>query len=130
MMVMIRFASLLAAVVISGCALVQPSGQRYVVFFQPSEYELDIPSRGVVTDAAARWRRHPEQHVVVSGYGDPYGSQKAVAEVNNARTHSVMAHLLVSGVPADRITQRDMGSVNFQMDSLESRRVEITVGRP
>ncbi len=120
--------SLLAAIVISGCALTHASGDRFVVFFEPSAYELDTPSKGIVTDAAARWRRHPDQTVVVAGFGDIYGTEKALADVNHARTQSVTSQLLLSGVPANRITQRDMGPTKFQIDSLESRRVEITVG--
>ena len=68
--------------------------------------------------------------VVVASYTDPYGSQKANADFTRLRAQMVVDGLVANGVLATRIQLREIGSVNFQIDAQESRRVEITVGQP
>ena len=68
--------------------------------------------------------------VVIVIYADPYGSQQANASVTRSRGQVVFDGLVADGVPPTRIERRETGSVKFQMDSQESRRVEIIVGNP
>jgi outer membrane protein OmpA-like peptidoglycan-associated protein len=68
--------------------------------------------------------------VIVASYTDPYGSQKANADFTRLRAQVVSDGLVANGVLASRIERREIGSVQFQSDSQESRRVEIIIGHP
>jgi hypothetical protein len=80
---------------------------------------------------AGGWaNKHPDMPVVVASYADPYGSQKANADFVRLRAQAVIDGLVTNGVAASRIQRREVGSVKFQSEPQESRRVEITVGNP
>jgi outer membrane protein OmpA-like peptidoglycan-associated protein len=115
---------------LGACALFAPSGQRYVVFFQESSAQMTDSSRAVLVAAADRAKRNPNMPVVIASYADPYGSKQANAEITRLRGQVVYDGLVANGVPATRIARRETGAVNFQIDPLESRRVEIIVGNP
>jgi outer membrane protein OmpA-like peptidoglycan-associated protein len=112
------------------CVLLEPSGQRYVVFFQESSAQMTDSGRAVLVAAADRAKRHPNAPVVIVIYADPYGSQPANAGITRLRGQVVYDGLVTNGVPPTHIARRETGSVNFQLDSQESRRVEIIVGNP
>ena len=88
------------------------------------------PAEGVVVGAANWARNHPDMPVIVASYTDPYGSQKANADFTRLRAQVVSDGLVANGVLASRIERREIGSVKFQSDSQESRRVEIIIGHP
>jgi len=114
----------------AGCAPTPPKGDRFVVYFDPSSAALMDPAKAVVK-AAADWAvAHPDMPVKVAVYADPYGSQKANDDFTRLRGQAVIDELVSKGVAAARITRIDVGSVGFEADSHESRRVEITVGTP
>ena len=52
------------------------------------------------------------------------------ADFVRLRAQAVVDGLVANGVEASRIQSREVGSVKFQSESQESRRVEITVGNP
>jgi outer membrane protein OmpA-like peptidoglycan-associated protein len=112
----------------AGC--MQPSGERFVVYFDPSSAALMDSSRAVVAAAADWANKHPDMPVKVAVYADPTGSPKANDEFTRLRGQAVIDALGRGGVAAGRIQQIDVGSVGFEADSHESRRVEITVGTP
>jgi cytochrome c oxidase subunit 2 len=115
---------------LTGCALTQPTGERFVVYFDPSSAAL-MDSAKTVLSAAADWaKKHPDLPVMVAVYADPYGSQKANDDFTRLRGQAVIDALVNNGVALARIQRRDVGPVGFQADSHESRRVEITVGTP
>ena len=115
---------------LAACAQPAPTGQRFVVYFDPSSAGL-MDSAKVVVAAAADWAtKHPDMPVVVAVYADPYGSKQANDDFTRLRAKVVIDALVGDGLPAARIQQRDVGSVNFQTDSHESRRAEITIGSP
>jgi cytochrome c oxidase subunit II len=114
---------------LSACTLFESSGQRYIVFFRGSSAQMDDAATGVLSGAADWAKRHPDMPVIVASYTDPYGSQKANADFTRLREQAVVDGLVANGVLATRIQRREIGSVNFQIDAQESRRVEITVGR-
>jgi cytochrome c oxidase subunit II len=114
---------------LGACALFEPSGQRYIVFFRGSSAQMDDAATGVLSGAADWAKRHPDMPVVVASYTDPYGTQKVNADFTRLREQAVVDGLVANGVLATRIQRREIGSVNFQIDAQESRRVEITVGR-
>jgi outer membrane protein OmpA-like peptidoglycan-associated protein len=68
--------------------------------------------------------------VTVASYADPYGSEKANIDFTHLRAQVVIDGLVANGVLASRIQRREIGSVKFQSDPQESRRVEIIVGNP
>ena len=115
---------------IAACTLFEPSGRRYVVYFEPSSARLMDPAKAIVVGAADWAKRHPDMPVVVAAFADPYGSEKANADFTRLRAQAVIDVLVNNGVAATRIQRLDIGSVKFAVDSHESRRVEITVGSP
>jgi len=118
------------AVLLCLAACMQPSGQRFVIYFDPSSAQVDDPAKAVLA-AAAEWaNKHPDMPVKVAAYADTYGSEKANADFTRLRAKAVIDSLVSNGVPAARIQALDIGSVSFQADSHESRRAEITVGAP
>jgi outer membrane protein OmpA-like peptidoglycan-associated protein len=113
-----------------GCALFESSGQRYVVFFRGSSVQMGGAAEGVLVGAANWAKKHPDMPVAVASYADPYGSEKANADFTRLRAQGVIDGLVANGVMASRIQRREIGSVTFQSDPQESRRVEIIVGNP
>jgi outer membrane protein OmpA-like peptidoglycan-associated protein len=115
---------------LGACALFEPSGQRYVVFFRGSSAQMEDAAEAVLV-AAANWaKKHPDMPVTVASYADPYGSEKVNTDFTRLRTRVVVDGLVANGVIASHIQRREMGPVKFQSDPQESRRVEITVGNP
>ena len=125
-----RLLSVCLLLSLGACALFEPSGQRYVVFFRGSSAQMDASAEEVLVGAANWAKKHPDMPVIVASYADPYGSQQANADITRLRTQAVVEGLVDNGVLASRIARREIGSVNFQISAQESRRVEITVGRP
>jgi outer membrane protein OmpA-like peptidoglycan-associated protein len=115
---------------LGACALFEPSGQRYIVFFRGSSAQMDDAAEGVLVSAANWAKKHPDMAVTVASYADPYGSEKVNTDFTRLRTQMVVDGLVANGVIASRIQRREMGPVKFQSDPQESRRVEITVGNP
>ena len=114
---------------LSACALFEPSGQRYVVFFRESSAQMDDAAEAVLVAAASWAKKHPDMPVLVASYADPYGSEKANADFTRLRAQVVVDGLVANGVIASRIQLREVGSVKFQDDPQESRRVEVIVGK-
>ena len=51
---------------IAACALVEPSGRRFVVYFEPSSWQVMEPAKEVVAAAAEWTKRHPDMPVIVA----------------------------------------------------------------
>lgn len=115
---------------LAACALSEPPGQRYIVFFGGSSAQLDDAANVVLAGAADWAKKHPDMPVVVATYADTYGSPQANADFTRLRAQAVIDGLVADGLPAARIQRQDIGSVAFKLDAQESRRVEITVGNP
>jgi outer membrane protein OmpA-like peptidoglycan-associated protein len=115
---------------LGACVLFEPSGQRYVVFFRESSTQMDDAAEAVLVGAANWAKKHPDMPVILASYTDPYGSEKANADFSRLRAQAVVDGLVANGVLASRIQRREIGSVKFQSDPQESRRVEIIVGNP
>lgn len=127
-----RRAILLALLLIpGGCAFFEPSGQRFVVFFQDAAVALDdTAARQVVVNAAAYALDHPDRSIRVDGFADQNGSTETNAAIARERVQNVIKGLTSNGVPVTRIARREVGEVPFTLDSQESRRVTIVVGQP
>ena len=115
---------------LGACALFEPSGQRYIVFFRESSAQMEDAAEAVLVGAADWAKKHPDMPVTVASYADPYGSEKANSDFTRLRAQVVIDGLVADGVMASRIQRREIGSVKFRSDSQESRRVEIIVGSP
>ena len=115
---------------LGACALFEPSGQRYIVFFRGSSAQMEDAAEAVLVGAADWAKKHPDMPVTVVSYADPYGSEKANTDFTRLRAQVVIDGLVANGVMASRIQRREIGSVKFQSDPQESRRVEIIVGNP
>jgi outer membrane protein OmpA-like peptidoglycan-associated protein len=115
---------------LGACSLFEPSGQRYVVFFRGSSAQMEDAAEAVLVGAANWAKNHPDTPVIVASYADPYGSEKANADFTRLRAQVVVDKLVANGVLPSRIQRLEIGSVKFQIDPQESRRVEITVGDP
>lgn len=127
-----RRAILLALLLLPGaCGIFGTSGQRFIVFFQADAVTLDdTAARQVVVNAAAYALDHPDMLIQVDGFADKNGKPDANADITRARVQNAIRGLTVNGVPATRIARREVGSVPFTLDSQESRRVTIVIGRP
>ena len=124
-----RFVLLLALpllLAVSGCYLFQP--ERFVVFFAPFSSDLDAPAKQVIATVGEKARQRPAAMVTVSGYASTSGTAAANQKLSADRARTVEQALVAAGVPASRITRHALGEVDFTMDPIESRRVEITLG--
>ena len=54
------------------CALFEPTGQRYVVFFRGSSAQIEDAAEAVLVGAADWAKKHPDMPVTVASYADPY----------------------------------------------------------
>jgi outer membrane protein OmpA-like peptidoglycan-associated protein len=127
-----RRATLLALVLLTGaCSIFEPSGKRFLVFFQADAVTLDdSAAKAVVVNAAAYALDNPGMMIQVDGFADKNGTPEANADITRARVQNVIKGLTSNGVPVTRIARREVGEVAFTLDSQESRRVTIVVGRP
>jgi hypothetical protein len=78
--------------------------------------------------AAAEWAKtHSDIPVTVTSYADPYGGPTPALLACARRWW--WPDWCRNRVLATRIQRNEIGSVKFQIDPQESRRVEIAVGR-
>lgn len=105
-------------------------GQKFVVFFQEWSANIDDSASGAIQSAADYAVKNAGQPVLVSGFADMTGSAQANIDLSQTRSQVVYDLLVKDGVPASRIQRASHGSTDFSLSSLESRRVDITVGSP
>ena len=111
---------------LAGCHVAGP--ERFVVYYGAKSSQLDAEGQKVLATVAERARQRPGTPVVVSGYADPGPSPDANRQLAAQRAKAVADALTTAGVDGQRIQRRNMGGVDWSMDSIESRRVEITLG--
>lgn len=112
----------------SACALFEPSGPHYAVFFSERSAQLDRAARGVIAQAAERAREAPGVPVSVVGYTDSAGSPEADVVLSRERAQAVADALIADGVEASRLVRAGRGQTN-EDPGVASRRVDITVPR-
>jgi len=115
------------ALLLAGCHVVGP--EHFVVFFAPKSSALDSQAKDVLATVATKAKQRPGVSVEVAGFSAPVGgsiadNQKLAAQ----RAQVVVDTLVADGVDAKQIRHSAIGGVDFSMDSVESRRVEITLG--
>jgi outer membrane protein OmpA-like peptidoglycan-associated protein len=120
---------LLLLSLVAGSARAQQA-PTYVIFFQEWSAALDGAAQGVITNAAAWAKAHPDVNIHVVGFADPTGSRKANILLSELRAQIVVDGLTGEGVGDQRITPVGQGSVQFALTSQESRRVTVSFGPP
>ena len=125
-----RFAMMGLLLVLGACATLTPKGQgqSYVIFFEPFSAALDENAMGSIKAAAAKAQENATIPVTVAGYASPIGSAAANKDLAKTRAQVVYDGLINSGVPAARLKRKALGEVDYALDPIESRRVEISVG--
>ena len=123
----VAFLFLLCIIALPGYASAAPQ-QKYVVFFQEWSAKLDKAALAVIGHASAFAKAHPMDTVHVNAFADPTGSRAANNLLTELRAQVVMDKLQADSVAAASIVGRGNGSVQFALNSVESRRVEISIG--
>lgn len=113
---------------LAACAATPPAKQAFLVFFEPWSAKLDPQGQAAINGAAELAKKSPGAVVHVVGFADPDGSASANIELSQLRAQLVVDELVKAGVPAARIRRSGRGPTDFAQSSLESRRVEITIG--
>ena len=111
---------------ISGLGSSQPA---YPVFFTPFSARLEESAKGTITQAAQQAKANPDAPVVVAGYAAPKGSSQLNLDLSRTRAQIVADTLVADGIPKSSITQRAKGEIDYTLDPIEARRVDITVGK-
>ena len=104
--------------------------RRVVVFFQSWSAKLDDSAMKSLQTAADWAKQHPDQPLTVIGYASTVGSVAANHDLSRLRAQVVADTLAADGVPPDRIKRESKGPVDYAMDPLEARRVEVSLGAP
>ncbi len=117
---------LFVALLLAGCHVAGP--EHFVVFYSPLSSVLDAQGVQVIATVAERARQRPGTPVVVSGYADAEIGVADAQKLAAKRSHAVTDALVADGVDPARIARHGVGGVDFSMDSIETRRVEITLG--
>ncbi len=119
-----RFAAAMAA---------QPPGARIILYFtKRSEPARDLT--GPLDNLVAEVKARSTYTIEVIGHTDQTGSETANIRIGRERAQLIADKLIASGVPADRITVKSMGSKepalklkSRKIVELRNRRVEIWV---
>ena len=109
-----------------GLASSQPA---YPVFFTPFSARLGESATGVIAKAAQQAKANPDAPVVVAGYAAPPGSTQVNLDLSRTRAQMVADALMADGVAKGRITKHAKGEIDYTLDPVEARRVDITVGK-
>ncbi len=102
--------------------------ERFVVYFTPWKSDLDAPAQQVVARVAELARQQPGATVMIHGYASPVGTASADMKLSAQRAQTVADTLVADGVAPQRIARVAEGRINYALDTIESRRVEITLG--
>ncbi len=113
-------------------AVVAPSKQVFIVFFEFDKSSLTADGRKVV-DAAAAAFKSGKSGVTIAGYTDLAGTQQYNLALSKRRADTVKAALVRDGVPAGAIDASWHGKENPRVPTAngvrepQNRRVEITM---
>lgn len=101
-------------------------GHKVVIFFQEWSARFDDAATGAIASAAEWAKQNPETTLTVSGFADPTGSVQSNIYLAQLRAERVYDELVAAGVTPGRIKRTGKGETGFQLNGLESRRVEIS----
>ncbi len=114
----------------ASCALLEPSGRRFAVFFSNESAVLDDGARQVLAGAADYARAHPDRAITVEGFADPTTPGTDTGLLISTRVAEVAKGLVANGVVQSQINRESGGTPKPALNRQESRRVVVTVGNP
>jgi outer membrane protein OmpA-like peptidoglycan-associated protein len=120
---------LILLLALAACATSQPTGRKYLVFFEANSTELDAPARGAIAEVAQRAHDYPSLQVVVTGFTDTTGAPQSNVVLSQQRAKVVADTLVADGVPPAHIVRRGHSSAG-EDPTIASRRVEISFTQP
>jgi membrane fusion protein (multidrug efflux system) len=128
-------ATLVLLLMLAGCAIAPvswrgPHAPRYAVYFSPDSAALDDAARQAIAAAAALAKQTPGSPITIGGFADPSGNRASNKELAAQRAQAVADGLMAAGIDGGRLHRVAVGVVDYSLDSIESRRVEITLGPP
>jgi outer membrane protein OmpA-like peptidoglycan-associated protein len=125
-----RLVVLFAMLLLAACHVAGP--EHVAVFFPERSSMLDPQARQVIATVADRARQRPGTPVVLIGYAGPDAAATLAGNLAlAARRAKAVADLLVAdGVDPRVIRRHATGNIDYALDSIESRRVEIALGEP
>jgi outer membrane protein OmpA-like peptidoglycan-associated protein len=112
-----------------------PTGLNWNAAFNTGSAALQPSDQAVLNDLAAVLKNCPSVHMTIVGYTDNVGNPAANLHLSRARAGSVVAALLIRGVPKDRLTaegrgeQEPIASNSAPEGRARNRRVDILVTR-
>ncbi len=113
---------------VAACGMLYPSESRtFVVFFTDLSAQLDGSAQETVTHAAKSANDHPAATVYVSGYSAADTSLPTNFALSATRAHVVADALRKAGVDGSRIRPSGKGPVNYALDPVQARRVDISI---
>lgn len=115
---------------VAGCVPPEPPGRKYLVFFPEWSAQLDDAAKVTIDQAVFQAKAMPDAMVLVAGFATPEGTAVANRDMSRLRAQVVTDAIVEAGVPRTRVQLRARGSVGFVDDAQESRRVEVSVGKP
>ena len=103
------------------------------IFFELNSYKLKPESFKILDDLLAYLSIYPQKRVLVNGYTDNDGNQKANTILSQKRANSIKEYLIEKGISAKRITTKGYGSLNPIVPNIndenksKNRRIEIKI---
>ena len=103
------------------------------IFFELNSYKLKPESFKILDDLLAYLSIYPQKRVLVNGYTDNDGNQKANTILSQKRANSIKEYLLEKGINAKRITTKGYGCLNpevsntNEVNKAKNRRIEIKI---
>ena len=103
------------------------------VNFETNSDRLLPGAEGVLGDAAATLRMHPDLRVEVAGHTDSQGAAEYNQGLSERRAYTVRDYLINAGVPASQLTARGYGEAEPVADNAtavgraQNRRVELRI---
>ena len=103
------------------------------IFFELNSYKLKPESFKILDDLLAYLSIYPQKRVLVNGYTDNDGNQKANTILSQKRANSIKEYLLEKGINAKRITTKGYGCLNpvapntNEVNKAKNRRIKIKI---
>jgi outer membrane protein OmpA-like peptidoglycan-associated protein len=120
----------LTVALLAACDTAPIAPTTAAVFFTADSATLDQAARNVVASVAGDARQSSDLPIQVLGFAAPdTGTAEFNRDLARSRAQAVADELVRQGIPRSRVTIGSRGAVAFEMFAMESRRVEIRVGR-
>ena len=99
--------------------------ERYLLFFEPEQEDVNALSRGVVAQAASDVQARAGSRLLVIGYASADGDPVANMALSKRRAEAVAKLLVAAGAPVDRVSAVGKGEDLAAAEPTYGRRVVI-----